>query len=178
MRINLLPTALLPLALVSCQSMSEGVVSLEARAMAYDDTEISQSGAGFAEENVDVSAYGLQAAIMTPILDVTASVDRREFENESSNEVAVGLRRRFLEIAFVHPYVAADLRYGFGLETGFDEVDYAGWALGVGALVDISDHLFLDFKVAYERTLDDIDIGTSDEALEGVVGYVGVGLTF
>ena len=169
----------LVLGLGACQSLSEGLVSLTARAVLYDDAEIDDFDAAtsFEEEDVELSGYGLQAAVMTPILDVTAAVDRREFEDEEVDELSLGVRRRFLEIWRLHPYVAADLRFGFDLDTGFDEEDYTGWDAGVGLLLDLTDHLFLDGRLVYERTSDDIALPGGDTHLDGIVGTVGLGFS-
>ena len=164
----------------ACQSMSEGILAVEARAVVYEDSEIDDFDAAteFGEEDLDLSGYGLEAAFMTPIVDFIGGIDQREYEDEKATEARLGLRRRILEFWRLHPYIAADLRYGIDLDTGTDEVDYTGWDAGIGALLDLTDHLFLDFRLVYEETGDDIEIGDEETSIGGIVGSVGLGWSF
>ena len=167
--------AFLPLA--ACQSMSEGFFAFEAYGVVYENTEIDDTDAGtdFDDEDVDLSGYGGQVAFMTPIIDFLGSVEVREYESEEAKEAKLGLRRRFLEIWRLHPYIVGDARFGFDLDTGIEESDYTGWDLGLGALLDLTDHLFLDAKLVYEQTGDDIELPSEDTAIDGVVGTLGIG---
>lgn len=170
------PVLLLAL-LASCQSMKEGVFTVEGRAIVYDDTSADDFDAAtsFDEEDVDVSAYGAQAALMTPLVDVLAGVDLREFEDEDAPELSLGARRRFLEVLRLHPYVEGNLRYGLDLDNGVEKEDYAGWNLGVGVLVDLTDALFVNVRLLYEST--SIDLPGDDATVDGVIGTLGIGVS-
>jgi len=161
----------------SCQSM-DGLLSLEARAVVYDDNSVDDFDAAtsFDEEDVDVSGYGAQAAFKTPILDVLGGVEFREYQDEDSPELQLGLRRRMFEIWRLHPYLEGNLRYGTGLDNGVDEEDYAGWNAGLGALLDVTDHIFLNARLVYEST--EIELPGGDTDLDGVIGTLGVGWGF
>lgn len=176
-----LPVALAACAVFpACQSMSEGILAVEARAILYEDSQIDDfdAASNFGDDNVDLTGYGIEAAFMTPILDFIGGIDQREYEDEKATELRLGLRRRFLELWRVHPYIAADLRYGFDLDTGTDEADFTGWDAGIGALLDVTDHFFLDFRLVYEATGDDIDVAGEDTSIDGVVGTFGLGWSF
>lgn len=162
----------------SCQSMSEGVLSVEARAIVYDDSTVDDFDAAtsFDEEDVDVSGFGAQAAFMTPLLDILGGLDQREYQDEDAPELNLGLRRRVLEFWRLHPYIEGNARYGFGLDDGVDEDDYAGWNAGVGALVDLTDHLFINARLIYETTT--IDLPDGDTDIDGVIGTLGLGYSF
>ena len=75
--------------LASCQSMSGGVLALEARALALEDTD------------EDLSGYGGHVALNTPVVDFLVGVDQREIGTLDSTEAVLGVRRRFLEIGFL-----------------------------------------------------------------------------
>lgn len=165
--------------LASCQSMSQGVIAIEAQAIVLDDAELDdvQNGSAFDEENLDVSGYGLQLAIMTPIVDFLGSYGEREYADESTPEFALGLRRRFLEFWRFSPFIEANLRYGSELNNGFDEEDYTGWNAGVGLMLDLTDHVFINARIMYEET--PIELPSGDDAdATGVIGTLGVGFMF
>lgn len=157
--------------LASCQSMSTGVLSLEARALVLDDAEIDDVGNG---SDVDIEGYGLHAAFMTPIVDLLGGVEQRTFGDEDAPELVLGVRRRFLEIWRVHPFVEANVRYGFETDTVTD--DYFGWQIGFGALLDLTDHFFLNARVMYDTTSVETGSGSSD--VDGLVGTLGIGYSF
>lgn len=161
-----------------CQSMSEGVLAVEGHAIVYNDTSVDDFDAAtsFDEEDVDTSGYGAQAAFMTPIFDILGGVDFREYQDEDSPELSLGLRRRIFEIWRLHPFVEGNLRYGTGLDNGIDEEDYAGFNLGIGALLDLTDHIFLDARLLYETIEIDLPGGNTD--LDGVIGTLGAGFRF
>ncbi len=160
----------------SCQSMSEGVFSLEGRAIVLDDTEADEDFGGVGEDEVDVSGYGVAGAFSTPVVDLLAAIEVREFEDEDTPELALGVRRRFLEIGPFHPFVEGNLRYGDGLDNGVDEESYTGWNAGVGALFDLGDRFFLSARLMYELT--PIDTPTGDVDVDGLVGTLGFGIKF
>ena len=164
--------------LASCQSMSTGVLSLEARALVLNDSEVKdiQNGSG-GDADVDVEGYGLHAAFMTPIVDLLGGVEQRKFEDEDSPELILGVRRRFLEIWRVHPFVEGNVRYGLDLDNGQTSEDYFGWQIGFGALLDITDHLFLNARVMWDTTSVDVAGGGSTD-VEGMVGTIGIGYSF
>ncbi|MDB4401596.1 hypothetical protein N9247_01095 [bacterium] len=97
--------------LASCQSMSGGVLALEARALALEDTD------------EDLSGYGGHVALNTPVVDFLVGVDQREIGTLDSTEAVLGVRRRFLEIWKLRPFVEADYLIGMDL---FDDV--SGWS--------------------------------------------------
>lgn len=167
-----------PFLFASCQSMSEGLISLEGRAMVYNDSTVDDFDAAtsFDQKDVDVTAYGVQGALMTPIVDGVVSLDWRDYEGETTPELDVGLRRRILEIGPVHPYVEANFRYGFDLDTGMTSDDFTGWNAGAGALIDLTDNLFLNLRLIYESA--SIKIGNGNTDIDGVAGTVGFGVTF
>ena len=167
--------ALLPLA--ACQSMSEGFFAFSGYAVVYEDTEVDDIDAAtdFDDEDVDLKGYGGQVAFMTPIVDFLGAVEVRDYDGAEAKEAKLGLRRRIFEIWRLHPYIVGDARFGFDLDTGVEESDYTGWDLGLGGLLDVTDHLFLDFKLVYEQTGDDIELPSESTAIDGIVGTVGVG---
>ena len=169
--------ALPALLLASCQSMSEGTLAFEARAVVIDDADIDEveSGSAFDEENIELSGYGIHAALKTPVVDFLVGVDDREFGREDSAELVLGVRRRFLEIWKLHPYVEADYRHGFNLDNGVEEETYDGWAAGGGALLNLTYSLFLNFRLMYEST--SIDLPTTSATVDGVTGTVGIGFS-
>ena len=154
---------------VSCQSMSEGVFALEARATVLDDqsTDI---------EDVDVSTYGAQLALNTPIFDILGAVDFREYGDGDTPELSVGVRRRFLELWRVHPFIEGNLRYGLDLDTGTVSDDYVGYNLGGGVIFDLTDHIFLTARLLYENA--ELSTGSGDVTADGWVGMLGVGIHF
>ncbi|MEM9803518.1 MAG: hypothetical protein AAGA20_24590 [Planctomycetota bacterium] len=165
-------------ALASCQSMSSGILSLEARALVLDDADIDDIDDGnFDTDEVDLNGYGLHAAFMTPILDILGGVETREFEDEDAPELVIGLRRRFFELWRVHPFIEGNVRYGLDLDNGFEEEDYFGWQIGGGAILDITDHLFLSARLMYESTEVDRPFGGSTD-ITGLVGTLGIGWAF
>ena len=174
---RLLLLAIPSLLLASCQSMSEGVLAFEARAVVIDDADIDdvESGSAFEEENIDISSYGVHAALKTPVVDLLVGVDDREFGRESSAELVLGVRRRFLEIWKLHPYLEADYRHGFDLDNGVDSETYDGWAAGGGALLHLTDSLFLNFRLMYETT--SIQLPSISTDVDGVTGTVGIGFS-
>lgn len=170
---KLLPLIALPLVAASCQSMSEGILSVEGRAIVLDDQSADTPFDGVTEDDVEVKAYGAQAALSTPIVDVLAGVDFREFEDEDATELTLGARRRFFELPRLHPYVEGNLRFSIDeLETAdAGEDNYFGWNAGAGILFDLTDSLFLNFRAMYETT----DIDGND--VDGLIGTVGIGFS-
>ena len=173
-----IPALFLPL-LAACQSF-EGPLSVEARAIVLDDQEVDATAPGstFDDEDLDVSGYGVEVAVWTPVVDVIGGVDIRELGDEETPELRLGLRRRFLEVSRLHPYVAADLRYGVDLDTGIDDTEYVGLGLGLGLLLDLTDHWFVDARLAYETTIDDPELGDEDARIDGLLGTLGLGYSF
>ncbi len=163
----------------SCQSMSEGFFAFSAYGVVYEDTEIDDIDAGtsFDDDDVDLKGYGGQVAFMTPIVDFLGAVEVRDYEDEDAKEAKLGLRRRILEFWRLHPYIVADARFGFDLDTGVEESDYTGWDGGIGALLDVTEHIFLDFKLVYEQTGDDIELPSETTQIDGVVGTLGLGFS-
>jgi|GEM_PF-1835466 len=176
MKAHLLLPLLSTVLLASCQSMSEGVVGLEARAIVLDDTSVDDFGSApsFDEEDLDVSAYGVQASLATPIVDLLGSVDVREYESEDTPEANLGVRRRLLELGPFHPFVEANLRYGFDLDTGATSDGYFGWNAGAGVLVDLSDHVFLNVRLMYETA--ELEVLGDEVTADGVIATVGLGI--
>lgn len=170
-------TLLLSLAafgLGSCQLIPSDIITLEARAIVVDDAEGDLSGIG--EEDVDLTGYGLHAAIMTGIVDIVGGIDQREFETSDTPELDVGLRKRFLQIWRLEAYVEGNLRYGFDLENGNTSEDYFGYQAGFGALIDLTDSLFINLRVMYDTT--SIDTSITDVDVDGLIGTIGLGLKF
>lgn len=176
MRIALFSLASLLLA--SCQSMSEGVLAFEARGVVIDDADISdvESGSAFESENIELSSYGGHLALQTPAIDFLAGVDDREFGRESTAEAVLGVRRRFLEIWKLHPFLEADYRHGFDLDNGVSSESYDGWAAGGGALLYLGETVFLNFRLMYEST--SIQLPSKSVDVDGVTGTIGIGLSF
>ncbi len=172
--------ALVSLLATACQSMSEGVLAVEGRAIVYNDTSVDpddiDSSTSFDEEDVDTSGYGGQVAFMTPIVDFVGGIDWREFQDEQVTELSLGLRRRVLEFWRLHPYIEANIREGSGLDTGDDETDYTGWNAGIGAILDVTENLFVNFRLMYEVTPIDLPNGETD--IDGIIGTLGVGFSF
>lgn len=169
--------ALPALLLASCQSMSEGVLAFEARAVVIDDADIDTTDPGsvFDDENIELSGYGLHAALKTPVVDLLVGVDDREFGREDSAELVLGVRRRFLEIWKLHPFIEADYRHGFDLDNGVDSETYDGWAAGAGALLHLTDSVFLNFRLMYEST--SIQLPSVSADVDGVTGTIGLGFS-
>lgn len=158
--------------------MSEGVLAFEARGVVIDDADIDsvEGGSAFDEENIELSGYGGHLALKTPLVDFLVGVDDREFGSESSAEMVLGVRRRFLEIWKLHPFLEADYRHGFNLDNGVSSESYNGWAAGGGALLHLTDKVFLNFRLMYETT--SIDLPSISTDVDGVTGTIGVGLSF
>lgn len=171
-------TVVLACLVTSCQSMSEGILTFEARAILIDDTSIDTDdiGASFMEEDVDLTGYGGHVALMTPILDIVGGVDYREYESSDTPEIVLGVRRRFLEFWRLHPFVEGNLRYGTDVDASTLSEDYTAWAVGIGAMLDLTSNLFLNVRVMYETTPIETPAGEVD--VEGVLGTVGIGLSF
>ena len=169
---RLLPFALAAVLLPSCQSMSEGILGLEGRAIIFDD----QSLDNVTSDDIDVASYGAQLSLNTPIVDVLASLDMREYGDEDTPELQFGARRRFLELWKVHPFVEANLRYGIDLDTGQVSDGYFGYNFGGGVLVDLTDHMFLTARVLWETA--DLEYPGGSVSADGVVGMIGVGVHF
>lgn len=176
---SIVPALLAALLLPACQSMSAGVLALEGRAIVIDDASLDESdlGSAFQEEDVDVTGYGAQLALMTPIVDLLAAVDKRDYEDADSTELSLGARRRVLEIWRFHPYVEGNLRYAIDLDTGDVGDDYFGWNLGAGTLFDLTDTLFLNVRVMYETLSIDLPANSGVD-LDGIVATVGLGVAF
>jgi hypothetical protein len=163
------------LALGSCQSMSEGVISLEARANVLNDAEIQDGPSD--GESIDAESYGVHAALMTPIIDLLGGLDQKTFGSEDNPELMLGVRRRFFEIWRLHPFLEGNVRYGTGLDNGVDDEDYFGWQAGGGVLLDLTDHLFLSARVMYETTELEQSGGDTVGA-DGLIGTIGLGFAF
>lgn len=163
--------------LASCQSMSEGVWSFEGRTVVIDDADIEdiENGSAFDSENLDLSGYGIHAALKTPVVDFLVGVDDREFGVKDSAEMVLGVRRRFLEFWKLHPYIEADYRYGFDLDNGVDSDSYDGWAAGGGALLHLTDSVFFNFRLMYESTT--ISLPSFSTDVDGVTGTIGLGFS-
>lgn len=159
--------------------MSEGILALEARAIVIDDASLDEAelGSAFQEEDVDVTGYGAQLALMTPIVDLLAAVDKRDYDDEDSTELSLGARRRVLEIWRFHPYVEGNLRYALDLDNGDVGDDYFGWNLGAGTLFDLTDTLFLNVRVMYETLSIDLPANSGVD-LDGIVATIGLGVAF
>ncbi|QDV06247.1 hypothetical protein Poly30_17540 [Planctomycetes bacterium Poly30] len=158
----------------SCQVIPSDILSVEARAIVVNDAEADLSGLG--EEDVDLTGYGVHAAFMTGIVDVVAGIDQREFESSDTPELDLGLRKRLISLWKLQAYVEANLRYGFDLETRNVSEDYFGYNAGFGALVDLNDSMFLNFRVMYDTT--SVDAGPTDVDIDGLIGTVGLGFKF
>ncbi|MEM9382600.1 MAG: hypothetical protein AAGB93_21790 [Planctomycetota bacterium] len=178
MQRTLLAPLVLLAALASCQSMGAGVLSLEARALVLDDAEIDQGSqnGGVNSTDIDVEGYGVHAAVMTPIIDVLGGLEQREYGNDDTPELVLGVRRRFLEVWRLRPFVEGNVRYGFELDTGEASEDYFGWQVGLGLILDLTDHLFLNARLMYDRA--DIDTGSGSTDVDGLVGTLGIGWAF
>ncbi len=168
---RLLLLAPLSLLAASCQT---NLLSLEARGIVVDDADGDLGGLG--EEDIDLSGFGLHAALMSPIVDVVVGIDQREYENSDTPELDLGLRKRLIDIWLLAAYIEANLRYGFDLDTGDVSEDYFGYSAGFGALVDLNESLFLNFRVMYDTT--EIDSGIRDVDVDGLIGTVGIGIKF
>jgi len=156
----------------SCQVIPS--LTLEARAIVVDDAE-ADLGA-LTEEDVDVSGYGVHAAILTGLVDVVGGLERRDFEDSDATELDLGLRKRLFGLWRLDTYIEANLRYGFDYDTGDVSEDYFGWNAGFGALVDLTDTLFLNFRVMYDTT--ELDVSSGDLDVDGMIGTVGIGIKF
>lgn len=170
---KLLPLLGLTLLATGCQSMSEGILSIEGRAIVLDDQTADTPFEGVTTDDVDVEAYGAHVALSTPIVDLLGGVDFREFGDEDATELTLGARRRFLEVLRFHPYVEANMRFSIDeLETADADGDnYFGWNAGGGFLLDLTESLFLNFRVVYETT----DVDGND--IDGLLGTVGIGFS-
>ncbi len=160
--------------LASCQVIPSDILSLEARAIVVDDAEGDISE--ISEDDVDLSGYGAHVAIMTGLVDIVGGIERRDFDNSEATELDVGLRKRLFGLWRLDTYIEANLRYGFDLDTGDVSEDYFGYNAGFGALVDLTDTLFLNFRVMYDTTSLDVSSGSVD--VDGLIGTVGVGIKF
>lgn len=166
---------LLSLALLAlCASCQTNLITLEARGIVIDDAEGDLEGV--TEEDVDLTGFGLHAALLSPIVDVVVGIDQREYEDSDTPELDVGLRKRLLSLWLLSAYIEANLRYGFDLDTGTASDDYFGYSAGFGALVDLNESLFLNFRVMYDTT--DIEGGVRDIDVDGLIGTVGIGIKF
>ncbi len=159
-------------ALASCQALPADFLSLEARAIVVDDAEGDLAGIG--EEDVELTGYGVHAAIMTGIVDVVAGIDQREFETNDTPELDIGLRKRLFGLWKLDTYIEANWRYGVDLETQTASEDYFGYNVGFGALLDIDGTYFLNFRAMYDSTSIDVAAGSVD--VEGLIGTVGLGI--
>ncbi len=169
---------------LSCQSMSEGVLTVEGRALVLDDAEIDaiQNGSFNTDTDVDLKGYGAHVALMTPIVDILGGVDWREYGDADTPEIVLGVRRRIFELWRLHPYIEGNLRYGTDLEfssaTAASTIseDYTSWAAGVGAIVDLSSSWFVNVRLMYENTPIETPAGEVD--VDGLVGTLGLGISF
>lgn len=166
----------LPCLASACQLIPSDIISLEARAIVVDDAEIDLSDID--EDDVDLTGYGLHAAIFTPIVDVLGGIEQREFEDSDTPELDLGVRKRLISIWKLTGYVEANLRYGFDLDTGDISEDYFGWNAGFGALINLTDTYFLNLRVVYDTTEIDFDSGNVDVDVDGVIVTVGLGVKF
>lgn len=162
---------LLAAAASSCTLIPTDIVSVEARAIVVDDAEGDLDGLG--EADIDLTGYGLHVALMTPVVDVVAGIDQREFESSDTPELDLGLRKRLIDVWKLHLYIEANLRYGFDLDTGAVSEDYFGYAAGFGALFDVTETLFINARIMYDTT--DIDTGITDVDVDGLIGTIGIG---
>ena len=160
--------------LSSCQSMSEGFLSLEARAIVLEDTELDavDAATSFDEEDIDVTGFGLHAAVGTPIVDVLAGIDRREYADEETEELSLGVRRRILDLWLLHPYIEANLRYALDLDNGVNTDDELGYSAGLGTTVELNDSFHLNLRLMYETL--DVELTTGSTDADGLVGTVGL----
>ena len=164
-------TATLTALLHACQAIPSDFLSVEARAIVVDDATGDLGGIG--KEDVDLTGYGVHAAFMTGIVDVVAGVDQREFESSDTPELDLGLRKRLIGLWKLQAYVEANLRYGFDLKTRNVSDDYFGYNMGFGALIDLNESMFLNFRVMYDTT--SVDVGSGNVDVDGLIGTVGLG---
>jgi hypothetical protein len=160
------------LTLASCQALPSDFLSLEARAIVVDDAEGDLAGLG--EDDVELTGYGVHAALMTGIVDVVAGIDQREFETNDTPELDIGLRKRLFGLWKLDTYIEANWRYGVDLETQTTSEDYFGYSVGFGALLDLDGTYFLNFRAMYDST--SIDVANTSVDVEGLIGTVGIGI--
>ena len=158
--------------LASCQVLPANFLSLEARAIVVDDADGRLSGLDV--DDIDLSGYGVHAALMTGIVDVVAGIEQREFEDSDTPELDIGLRKRIFGLWKLETFIEANLRYGIDLDTQTRSDDYFGYNVGFGALLHINNTYFLNFRAMYDSTSVDVASGSVD--VEGLIGTVGIGV--
>ncbi len=133
------------------------------------------SGNGVPDPSFKARGLGLQLALQSPWIDLTAGIEQRRFENESVPETSVGLRKRFgVDENKAEPYVfvlAREDRRGTEPDSGFN-----GTSFGFGVLAHLSRRWFIDWNLGWERTGHlDIEPGHSRRQ-EGVMQF-GLGFS-
>jgi len=100
---------------------------------------------------IDVDrGFGGQIALWTPIVDVTTGVQRRKYGVLDTTEGTVGLRWRIYDDEDATPYFFCDLRHTRH-ESHATEY-FNGLALGFGFMFHVSEHVYVDSNLAWERT--------------------------
>jgi hypothetical protein len=167
----------------SCSSTSNGLVSLQARGAVSIETAgavtagaLAGAGGRYSGSTYDFEGlgYGAGAAINTPWIDVIGGFDERRYSGHGVPEVNVGLRKRFgPETSPLYVFaLARSSRSDTDGEEGFN-----GSAIGLGLIVQVHRHWFVDVNAAYERTSHlELDDGRSN--YEQGVFQIGLGYAF
>ena len=128
--------------------------------------------------NLYVRSYGLRASLNSTYVDLIGGIDEHRIARQHIREEYLGLRERFITDNPCNVYIEAALRRGFDLETTSGTHDYDGMESGLGAIIQLSKHWFVDASFNYEWTFDRQHLTHSDDHLEGLLFNVGVGVSF
>ena len=166
----------------ACSSTRNGTASLEARGGLTGKSAYVRSGSGQridsgGVEDLNVGSYGLRASINTIYVDLIAGTDEHRIEGQTVQESSLGLRKRFPSTDPGSFYVDAAFRRGFDLETASGRSDYEGLESGVGAIIQLDEHWFLDLSFVVEWTLGDLDLENGTDHVNEVLFNIGLGFS-
>ena len=160
--------------------------AVEGRWLGYDDWEVESSGGTteLGEEGLDdVEGFGLEVSTLT-VPGVVLGWNERDYLDVESTEFHLGARYPF-GATDMRPYLAANARYGLGLEfpgtattPAYETDGFWGWSAGGGLIAFLTDRVFVDVNVMYEDVFGEIDANGVDVDLQGWAGSLGLGFGF
>lgn len=181
-------------AVAGCASAPMGVVSVEPRGALTGNWVLYLLGAHSTEpsgadpesgtrrpatvhsSDLEGRSLGLRGSLNSRVVDLIFGVDRHRIDHEHVREESLGLRVRVPQNANQQTYVEALLRRGHDFPTASGDVDYDGMEVGIGMLVKLERHWFLDVGISFEWTFDrlELDAGEARERVADLMLHLGV----
>jgi opacity protein-like surface antigen len=187
--------ALLGLALLasSCSAVGPAAYAKEQRLLLtyyrittdeYHASGDLNAATGFLNEgDPDLDGWDAQLDVDMSFGNVVAGYSDREYGNFGRAEEWFGGMKWWLGGTGKNTYFMVVGRYAdeLTLKSPSSPVNgdaYYGYGVGGGVTAQMTENIFLDFKVLYERLIGGVDIGPDEVQLSGLVGSFGIGVLF